>query len=88
MKTEAAAGRLRGNFLPDDHVLSVDAERLVKEHGDQADVVAAQLADASFRSGDEVTGFRWIKIFRLIAASHIHRERQRLGRLSDRLLDG
>jgi hypothetical protein len=45
-------------------------------------------ADASFRSGDEVMGFRWIKVFRLIAASHIRREWERLGRLSDRLLDG
>jgi hypothetical protein len=75
MNFDAAAGPIRG----EDHVVLADAERLVAAHGDQADIVAAQLADSSFRAGDETAGVRWIKIFRLIAASHIRHARERLG---------
>jgi len=80
MKSEAAAVQLRGNFLPEDQSLSADAGRLVEEHGDQADVVAAQLANSSFLAGDDATGVRWMNIFRLIATSHIRHARERLGR--------
>jgi len=48
-----------------------EAERLLGEHGDKADVVAARLADASFSTGDRAGGFRWSKIFVILAVAHI-----------------
>ena len=51
--------------------LSRDADLLINEHGDDADVVAAHRADSLFRRGDTFGAERWSKIFRMIAASHL-----------------
>jgi hypothetical protein len=57
----------------DEHQLSRDADRLVTEHGEDADHVAAKRADSLFRDGDAVGGTRWLKIFRRIATAHRRR---------------
>ena len=51
----------------DDPELSRDADRLLTEHGEDADHVAARRADTSFRDGDVIGGSRWLKVFRRIA---------------------
>ena len=55
------------------------AERLVMQHGDKADLIAARLADACFRAGDEIAGNHWTKIFRVLARSQLRHLRERLG---------
>lgn len=54
----------------DEHQVSRDADRLVTEHGEDADHVAAKRADSHFRDGDMLGGARWLKIFRRIAMAH------------------
>jgi hypothetical protein len=54
----------------DDHELSRDADRLLTEHGEDADHVAARRADSLFRDGNMLGGTRWLKIFRRIAMTH------------------
>ncbi len=61
----------RGHSSPENRLLFRDAERLMKEHGDTADVAAARLADACFSAGDNKAGNRWLKIFNILAATHI-----------------
>ena len=48
-----------------------DAERLLQQHGDEADLAAARLADACFSAGDNIAGNRWTKIFQMLSAFHI-----------------
>jgi hypothetical protein len=48
-----------------------DANLLVSEHGEDADIVAAQRADSFFCVGDAISGTRWLNIFRFIARSHL-----------------
>jgi hypothetical protein len=50
-----------------------ESERLVSEHGEEADDIAARRADALFRNGDTLGGARWLKIFRRIAMAHRRR---------------
>ena len=50
---------------------SRDAERLFIQYRDQADFVAARLADACFTAGDKAAGCRWAEIFLVIAARHL-----------------
>jgi hypothetical protein len=57
--------------LPWKKPLLREAERLVSEYGDKADLVAAQFADSSFRAGNRTAGNRWAKVFRVLAKSHI-----------------
>lgn len=66
-----AAGREDSGH--DEHQLSRDADRLVTEHADDADHVAARRADILFRDGDMLGGTRWMKIFRRIAFAHRRR---------------
>ena len=47
-----------------------EAEQLVAQFGETADLVAAQLADVFFQSGDSVAGSRWTAIFQIVAAWH------------------
>ena len=54
----------------DDYELSRDADRLLTEHGEDADRVAARKADTLFRDGDVLGGSRWLKVFRRIAMGH------------------
>jgi hypothetical protein len=68
---DSAHGREDGNET--ERASSRDAERLVAEHGEAADEVAARRADALFRDGDTVGGTRWLKIFRRIALAHRRR---------------
>jgi hypothetical protein len=58
--------------------LSGDIARIVRLHGEDADIVAAKRADLLFRTGDTAEGTRWAKIFRTIAASHLARANARL----------
>lgn len=57
----------------DDHQLSRDADRLLTEHGEDADHIAARRADTLFRDGDMQGGARWLKVFRRIAMTHRRR---------------
>ena len=57
----------------DEHQLLKDADRLLTEHGEEADHVAAHRADSLFRNGDTHGGTRWLKIFRRIAMAHRRR---------------
>jgi len=57
----------------DEHQLLKDADRLLTEHGEEADHVAAHRADSLFRDGDMHGGTRWLKIFRRIAMAHRRR---------------
>jgi hypothetical protein len=57
----------------DDHELSRDADRLLTEHGEDADHVAARRADSLFRDGDMLGGTRWLQVFRRIAMAHRRR---------------
>lgn len=66
-----AAGREDGGH--DEHQLLKDADRLLTEHGEEADHVAAHRADSLFRNGDIPGGARWLKIFRRIAMAHRRR---------------
>ena len=54
----------------DEHLLSRDADRLLTEHGEDADHIAARRADALLREGDVAGGARWLKVFRRIAMAH------------------
>lgn len=51
--------------------LSRDIERLFTGYGDQADFVAARIADACFTAGDKAAGYRWAEIFLIIAERHL-----------------
>jgi hypothetical protein len=51
-----------------------EIDLLVKEHGHDADIVAAKRADALFRSGDVLGGRRWLTIFRRLAMSNFGEE--------------
>jgi hypothetical protein len=63
----------RGHGSAPAHQLSrQEAEQLIKQFGETADLVAAQLADSFFLAGDHEAGTRWTKIFRAIAESHLH----------------
>ncbi len=48
-----------------------DADLLMIERGDEADIIAAHRADHAFRTGDEAAGRRWAEIFRILAARHL-----------------
>ncbi len=52
-----------------------EAERLLGEHGEQADLVAARMADRSFSTGDRAAGFRWSKIFVILAVAYMRSAR-------------
>ena len=69
--SDADEGREEGGS--DEHQLSRDADRLVSEHGEEADTMAARQADTLFRDGDTLGGTRWLKIFRRIAMAHRRR---------------
>jgi hypothetical protein len=58
-----------------DPTLKFEAQCLIGAYGDSADVIAAQRSDASFCAGDQVSGLRWLTIFKIIAMSHIDGER-------------
>ena len=62
-----------------DSDVSNDVARTFREHGEDADIVAAKKADACFRAGDAIEGARWMKIFRTIAASHVWRAQANTG---------
>ena len=65
--------------------LSSEIAQIVRQHGEQADIVAAQRADLLFRTGNTIEGTRWVKIFRTIAASHLGRtQRDAAGHASHR----
>jgi len=49
------------------------ADQLVSEHGDDADIIAAKRADSFFCAGNAAVGTRWLNIFRIIAHSHLRR---------------
>ena len=49
--------------------ISTEAKLLVEEHSTDADIVAAQRADALFCDGKTIEGARWLEIFRRIAMS-------------------
>jgi hypothetical protein len=51
--------------------IASEIDLLVKERGDNADIVAAQKADVLFRSGDVLGGRRWLTIFRRLAMSNL-----------------
>ena len=51
--------------------LAREAQRLVAQHRDEADIVAARLADACFISGDKNAGRRWAKIFLILSSQHL-----------------
>jgi hypothetical protein len=53
--------------------LSRDIAQIVRQHGEDADIVAAKRADLLFRTGDAIEGTRWATIFRTIAATHLAR---------------
>ena len=67
----SAAGREDGDS--DELQLSREADRLLTEHGQEADQVAAHQADSLFRDGDMLGGARWLRIFRRIAMAHRRR---------------
>ena len=69
--SDAAEGREYSSH--DEHQVSTDADRLLTEHGEEADHVAARRADSLFREGDTTGGTRWLKIFRCIAMTHRRR---------------
>lgn len=71
MGSIAYADRGRGHSSPENRLLLRDAERLMRQHGDTADVAAARLADACFNASDDKAGNRWLKIFSILAARHI-----------------
>ena len=71
MHSASDSGREDGGT--DDLQLSRDADRLLTEHGQEADQVAAHQADSLFRNGDVQGGARWLKIFRRIAMAHRRR---------------
>ena len=60
---------------PDDEPgVDEEIERLVKKHGDNADIVAAHNADELFRKGDVLGGRRWLAIFRKLAMANLDEE--------------
>jgi hypothetical protein len=71
MDTVDSAGRDDSGH--DEHHLTRDADRLMNEHGEDAEQVAARRADSLFRDGDTLGGTRWLKIFRRIATAHRRR---------------
>ena len=46
---------------------------LVEQHGEDADLVAAQRADALLREGQLAEGTRWLEVFQQIARSYFRR---------------
>jgi hypothetical protein len=62
-----------------DSDVSRDVARVIRQHGEDADIVAAKQADVYFRAGDVTQGARWMKIFRTIAASHVWRAKANAG---------
>ena len=68
--------------------LSCDAERLFTRYRDEADFVAARLADACFTAGDKAAGRRWAEIFLIIAARHLETCERRERVLRDRGFTG
>jgi hypothetical protein len=79
MKSETYGVRGRDYAPQRKKLLLRQAERLVLQHGDTADLAAARLADAAFRAGDDLAGNHWTKIFRVLARSHVRHMRERLG---------
>ena len=55
---------------PDEQLTMRDAQSLLREHGEEADTVAAHRADVHFQNGDAIGGTRWLKVFRRIAMAH------------------
>ena len=80
MGSIAYADRDRGHSSPENRLLLRDAERLISEHGDTADVAAARLADACFSVGDDKAGNHWLKVFSILAATHMRSAGQGDGR--------
>jgi hypothetical protein len=68
---ESAASHEDGGS--DEFQLLRDADRLVTEHGEDADQIAARRADSLFLDGNVSGGTRWLKIFRRIAMAHRRR---------------
>jgi hypothetical protein len=71
-----SVGSSRGDINPPWEVcsdLSKDVAQIVRQHGEDADIVAAKRADLLFSTGDAIEGTRWAKIFRAIAATHLGR---------------
>ncbi len=75
MNSEQIAAVSGSDHLSSKKELVRAAEELVGEHGDAADLVAARLADSCFSAGDRAAGFRWSKIFVILAVAHIRSAR-------------
>ena len=70
MKSEVLAVCERDGSSRAYRLLLREAGQLIAQFGDSADLVAAQLADRFFQSGDDEAGRRWTTIFQIVAASH------------------
>jgi len=55
------------NHTEDETEITRAAKLLVDQHGNDADIVAAQRADALFCEGKTTEGARWLEIFRRLA---------------------
>lgn len=66
-------GGCSSDATDDTNDLLKDVYLLVSEHGEDADIVAAQRADSFFYAGDAISGTRWLNIFRMIARSYLRR---------------
>lgn len=62
------AGAARRKYsIEDEAEISNAAKLLVDQHGMDADIIAAQRADALFREGKTAEGSQWLEIFRRVA---------------------
>jgi len=62
-----AGGTRRKYSAKDETEISREAKRLVDRHGRDADIVAAQRADAFLCEGKTSEGVQWLEIFRRVA---------------------
>jgi hypothetical protein len=51
--------------------LAREAQRLIAQHRDEAEIVAARLADACFINGDKTAGRRWAEVFLILSSRHL-----------------
>jgi pyruvate dehydrogenase complex dehydrogenase (E1) component len=70
---KAAAGARGKHVAQDETEISKAAKLLIDQHGKDADIVAAQRADALLRDGNTAEGNRWLEIFRRIAMPRLRR---------------